>query len=1458
MDIIHKLNPFHRPSSSLRHNNTPTPTPTFNPHTFSGRDRPSSSLESGSGEGSTNNYSIDSTLPPHSIYYNSENDRYVTSPLPPPSPLKPSNGHHRTPSILRSLAHHPSLSALKSKSKKKRKNKEIAPPLPDFTISNNNHDSISSPVPWETESQSKRNTLKFSRSLPRDMRLSDDQQEQVPPIPSHPLLSNSISNQMTYPRGAKDTKSMNRKVSIRRKPAPSPAAEDILSDQSIDYDHFSTPESMRIKMKFELDLPARSTSLEQTQSHLATTSINGRDGLGLGSPRRRYLSFDERLSPHQSRIHRLSSPAGSPSRPLKTTQHPHPIPQSHLYAQSLYADSTTFFSTDFGAPSGPPLEWHDEEVDDGLDLSVENHILPPGTPGSKKAKLKQVISNENVRQEEDVRFFSRDTYPPVSATPSPQTTPSKTGPASSSPIRSITHKSPLKSPVKHRRAESSPACSPMRKSNKTKSDEFAKAAKRSSSPFEVKLSANVTKRMSLDAFGASTLSKPEYVEEKSQEILETPYSDEVGKEESLEGSFEDKHDPDEYQLRDDGLEGYEAHELSKITESPWSKDHSTNHEYFLDQTPDHQHTTIDTTTKFFTPISPILNAQGSRLMTTPERSPLIRRKYMSAPPTTKTTSLSEAQADHSEALQDQLRAEEFMMDILKSEIDDLREALRTETREKEEHLIELQKSMMQLDEWKGRSENQDIALSQLRQAIHENEEFFEKIQEAYDVLAERYTYLEEENSNLIMDKVMDGENIQRLKKEIESLKSENRDEKENAQLTKDKKDLENVVLELRRELKWAEDQIEEKSSLVQEKERMVEEKDNVIESIQDQNKTLQDSIAQLQQEVNTVQIAMVEKDEKIKQLESSIKDHSTSQEAFSVISFELASAKASSFEKEKVIEELRGQILYTQEELEKQQSLTKEAEMSLHEQEFVIGSLREQLDSTQHSLESLNLFLNENDEKIGSLVTELSQIREDITSVKGESVQKDAVIADLQQKIEVSRFEKNENRFQAEVEITQLREKLEELSRNSAEREWADRQSTEMLARLMEEKRVWEEEKGELMELIEQNSIDEQSASNLCDQINDLNNQLISLNHHIKSIQGELEDEKSAVIHKNTLIHAQEAESSALRSTVNQFEETTLASKESFNKKVRDTERVSERLRERIEELEIQLDSRENALKESIIRNESNKASSDDVNSRLLSYLNEIDQLKLSEIKLKNELTGFQKQSSNDALKSLELEKRLKNLEEDKELLNIALESRTLELTLLQRTNTNNSSRRHIPSTPSTSIPTSSIRSNSTLSTSTRSTRNSLSYSTSKIPNTPTPSTGFDNTPLPKRLTTSTSATSFASKRRDTISTPAAAASLSTRIPLGLSTKHNKPSEAPNSRPATSIGAVKSSTRPSLGRSTSSSNTNTPSTTTSTSVTGEIKRIERRTSLPVLIRRPSSVMSSQNGRRESLSRVDEV
>jgi len=137
MDIFHKINPFTRPSS--RQAASSRERQSLESHT-----RPSSSLESNlpslpESDGEVKSLELQR--------------RYLT-----PGPHTPKR-HARTPSLLRSLAHHPSLSALRSKkSEKKKKGKKGFEELADRP---------------ESVRYDDLRGLKGSKSVPRDLRDGD-------------------------------------------------------------------------------------------------------------------------------------------------------------------------------------------------------------------------------------------------------------------------------------------------------------------------------------------------------------------------------------------------------------------------------------------------------------------------------------------------------------------------------------------------------------------------------------------------------------------------------------------------------------------------------------------------------------------------------------------------------------------------------------------------------------------------------------------------------------------------------------------------------------------------------------------------------------------------------------------------------------------------------------------------------------------------------------------------------------------------------------------------------------------------------------------------------------------------------------------------------------------------------------------------------------------------------------
>lgn len=160
MDIFHKMNPFSRPSSRMTSRDRPS---------LDLLARPSSSLDR------------DSLPPlPESPYLDSDEQDRFRSFTPhhfrqhsstPLTPHTPKNGHTRTPSLLRTLAHHPSLSALRSKSKSTKKKHKSGSKAGFAELGSGSNDDLDA---QGLKRKISKRGLKGSRSVPKDLRSSDE------------------------------------------------------------------------------------------------------------------------------------------------------------------------------------------------------------------------------------------------------------------------------------------------------------------------------------------------------------------------------------------------------------------------------------------------------------------------------------------------------------------------------------------------------------------------------------------------------------------------------------------------------------------------------------------------------------------------------------------------------------------------------------------------------------------------------------------------------------------------------------------------------------------------------------------------------------------------------------------------------------------------------------------------------------------------------------------------------------------------------------------------------------------------------------------------------------------------------------------------------------------------------------------------------------------------------------
>ncbi|WVR03789.1 hypothetical protein IAU60_000784 [Kwoniella sp. DSM 27419] len=1378
MDIINRLNPFHnRTPSSLKGGQTPAgPHPT---------ERAASSFEQVLDR--ISDPSIDSSHSPYDPY-----TREDLTPLPANSPRKSRTyGHSRTPSILRTLAHHPSLSALKSKSRRKKKKDDhqaIVSPLKLFNQADSEHN-ILQPGGGKHRERS----LKASRSVPRDLRLSGHWKGvALPPLPAAPTgpagTPSASHNLVSHLSGSGRPMS----TSIRRKPAPSPSPDTPGSDPSSEPSNSS-------------DL-IRNSSPRDDPSGAHQRPANARPSHmpGVDLPtRRRFASFDERYA-GQASYHGTALP----DKP-KINEHPHPVPlpprddHQEIYAQSLHADSTTFLTSHFpdvpsiGCPSHDLLHsasdtgsahWTRREV------SLDVLGGPPDTPLARPEGMKVDCRKAGgSAAEDDEEKGAAILKTPMSGTSSFTSEGADTPPlirhprignsaraeescedfeARPAPKRS----DPLLSTA-HRRAESSPAASPLRpKKNPSRLSVHVQQSKRSSSPYEVKLLPSVTHRMSLDAFGTPRGSRnPESSErpsrsdegdcssQGSQADRSTPIPDvqldDLSTQLDTSAEADDAHDL----LADDGLEGHESHHLSTIDESMLSSDITGASIQDLSRhTPASLVPQTAAFTHYYTPGA----ASCSESTTSESVQPGLDlgSRYHSMPSAGLSASLLEVQAEHARALKEEVKTGQQVIELLKQDLEAQRQSL--------------------LDS-RAECEEKDNALAQAQATIVESEELWEGIQEAHDLLAERYAMLDEEKAQLEKAREEDALVLGELRRNADNLHVQ-------------------LVSETARSYR-VQAKAEEAEARCEQLEKQLQHKSEEMASL---SSTHEDSIASAHYDLSIAQEAARTKGDTIDTLTAALEATSGALEAARTELIALGDAHQA--------------------------------------QEDIVDFHRELLASEQSSHKDTKVGLAEKEVLVHQLQAQITEMRDHARDVKLTLVQKDADLVMLRDQLSTIRYEKNELLFSTQMRMKALQARQEQLGGEAQEKELAAQEGRVLLARLMEEKRRLEEDKDEMLN---QDSRDENSTANLKAKIAGRTSQLADAERDKQTTQSDLKEAVETLAHKNSVLAAQHAELSALRVTLEELEDKLEESRSAMKRHMAASDSVIERLRLRVDELETQLTSHDMVLKSAVTEAECTKASAKDYTSRIDRYLLEIDELKLSETKLQQKVDEARRSSSMAELRVVEAEKRIQELEDDKELLNVALDSQAIQLALKERAH------KRVPSTPGTATsarapqPPGSTMSGVTQKASHIRSGSSLSWSTSRIPvpPTPTPVSGLDNTPLPKRMSLSTSTPMRG--RRETIGHAAAPASSHVRLPLGPSTRHNKVdtgriTPSLSSSTTSARGAQTTQKRPLSRGSGTDANGRDGEMLVKPMSSATVKRIERRTSLPMLKRPPSALSAS--------------
>lgn len=218
-------------------------------------------------------------------------------------------------------------------------------------------------------------------------------------------------------------------------------------------------------------------------------------------------------------------------------------------------------------------------------------------------------------------------------------------------------------------------------------------SRRSSSPFEVKLSATVSKRVSLDAFGGAA---PVLMDSATQEELLEDIIIESEEEEEYEEETRHEDEPDTFQMAIDFGQASSQYsqttlDLATFQGTTLSTIDEVSSRNIINVTADHV-VPQPQGTQYYTPPGSPRNADLSN-------SPFVPpRKHLSAPPLRE--AVVKAQEAHVKALKDQVEASNRLITELQAEARKLRDEIEEESDEKRQAFLDVgsvQKELIDLE-----------------------------------------------------------------------------------------------------------------------------------------------------------------------------------------------------------------------------------------------------------------------------------------------------------------------------------------------------------------------------------------------------------------------------------------------------------------------------------------------------------------------------------------------------------------------------------------------------------------------------------------------------------------------------------------------------------------------------------------------------------------------------------------
>jgi len=230
-------------------------------------------------------------------------------------------------------------------------------------------------------------------------------------------------------------------------------------------------------------------------------------------------------------------------------------------------------------------------------------------------------------------------------------------------------------------------------------------SRRSSSPFEVKLSATVSKRVSLDAFGGAA---PILMDSATQEeLLDDIMIEDEEDEEDYEESDQNEEETDRFQVAIDFGQASSQYsqttlDLATFQGTTLSTIDEVSSQNIINVTADHVVPQLQGT-QYYTPPGSPRNADLSN-------SPFVPpRKHLSAPPLRE--AVTKAQEAHVKALKDQVEASNRLITELQAEARKLRDELDEEADEKRQAFLDVGSVQKELIDLEAECRDKDTGMS---------------------------------------------------------------------------------------------------------------------------------------------------------------------------------------------------------------------------------------------------------------------------------------------------------------------------------------------------------------------------------------------------------------------------------------------------------------------------------------------------------------------------------------------------------------------------------------------------------------------------------------------------------------------------------------------------------------------------------------------------------------------------